>query len=132
MATGGTAPHLQTVRDGPPTQSLDVSRADLASAIETFLQSNEGRAAVIYPDAEAQWAHEFAQGNARIGTGEKGLDLPIALLTVAQTKGLEFNDVVVIDPDRIAAQRPRGADIYVACTRPTQSLFRVTVDWDSA
>jgi DNA helicase IV len=127
MAAGGTAPHLQTVREGPPTQSRKVSRTGLGSLIETLLQSNEGRAAVIYPDAEAKWAREFAQGHERIGIGENGLDLPIAILTVAQTKGLEFNDVVIINPDHIADQRPRGADIYVACTRPTQSLFLVTV-----
>lgn len=131
VAAGGVAPHLQTVRDGPPTMSLNVSQGDLGTTLATLLQSGQGRAAVIYPDAEARWAVEFAQTSDRIGIGESGLDLPIALLTVAQTKGLEFNDVVIIDPERIAQQRPRGADIYVACTRPTQRLILAIVDWET-
>jgi DNA helicase IV len=129
IAAGGTAPVLQTVRDGPQTEFLTVAETDLQSTIANLLQSAEGRAAVIYPDAEARWAAEFAQSNDQFGIGESGLDLPVALLTVAQTKGLEFNDVVVIDPARITQQRPRGADIYVASTRPTQRLILATVDW---
>ncbi len=129
IAAGGNAPHLQTVRDGAPPQVLQTPAAALSSVIHDLLPANEGRAAVIYPDAYAAWAEQYGASDARIGTGADGLDLPIALLTVAQTKGLEFNDVVIIDPERIAQQRPHGSDIYVACTRPTQRLFLVSVDW---
>jgi DNA helicase IV len=132
IAGGGSAPHLRTVRDGPPAQFLETTASDLGPMINALLQSNEGRAAVIYPDAYATWAEKYGASDAQIGTGADGLDLPIALLTVAQTKGLEFNDVVIIDPDRIAEQRPRGADIYVASTRPTQRLYLVNVDWTSS
>ncbi|GAA4589255.1 DNA helicase IV [Actinoplanes octamycinicus] len=45
------------------------------------------------------------------------------LLTVPQAKGLEFDTVVVVDPDDILTGSPRGAnDLYVALTRPTQRL----------
>ena len=41
----------------------------------------------------------------------------------AQTKGLEFDAVLVVDPDRILADGPRGAaELYVALTRATQRL----------
>jgi DNA helicase IV len=41
----------------------------------------------------------------------------------AETKGLEFDAVLVVDPDRILADGPRGAaELYVALTRATQRL----------
>jgi DNA helicase IV len=45
------------------------------------------------------------------------------LLTVAQAKGLEFDSVIVVDPQGILDASPRGAnDLYVALTRATQRL----------
>ncbi|QCQ94032.1 DUF2075 domain-containing protein [Rhodococcus sp. SGAir0479] len=41
----------------------------------------------------------------------------------SETKGLEFDAVLVVDPDRILAAGPRGAaELYVALTRATQRL----------
>jgi DNA helicase IV len=41
----------------------------------------------------------------------------------AETKGLEFDSVLVVDPQRILASGPRGAaELYVALTRATQRL----------
>jgi DNA helicase IV len=41
----------------------------------------------------------------------------------SQTKGLEFDAVLVVEPDRVLAEGPRGAaDLYVALTRATQRL----------
>ena len=41
----------------------------------------------------------------------------------AETKGLEFDSVLVVEPERILADGPRGAaDLYVALTRATQRL----------
>ncbi|WP_205844189.1 RNA polymerase recycling motor ATPase HelR [Mycolicibacterium sp. GF69] len=41
----------------------------------------------------------------------------------SETKGLEFDAVLVVEPDRILADGPRGAaDLYVALTRATQRL----------
>ncbi|TXG92510.1 helicase [Rhodococcus rhodnii] len=49
-------------------------------------------------------------------------DVPGAV-PVARTKGLEFDAVLVVDPDRIVADGPRGAaELYVALTRATQRL----------
>ena len=51
------------------------------------------------------------------------LDAPVAVLAVTQVKGLEFDTVVLVEPARILAASARGAnDLYVALTRPTQSL----------
>ncbi len=39
---------------------------------------------------------------------------------VSETKGLEFDAVLVVEPDRILSDGPRGAaELYVALTRAT-------------
>jgi len=41
----------------------------------------------------------------------------------SETKGLEYDAVLVVDPDRILDGGPRGAaELYVALTRATQRL----------
>ncbi|MFD6444742.1 HelD family protein [Promicromonospora sp. NPDC060204] len=47
----------------------------------------------------------------------------VRVVPVSQVRGLEFDAVVVADPDGITAARPGGErDLYVALTRPTRSL----------
>jgi len=47
----------------------------------------------------------------------------VVMLTVRQAKGLEFDSVLVVDPQRIVDESPRGlSDLYVALTRATQRL----------
>ncbi len=49
------------------------------------------------------------------------LERPVVVLTVRQAKGLEFDSVLVADPQLILAESPRGlGDLYVALTRATQ------------
>jgi DNA helicase IV len=44
-------------------------------------------------------------------------------VVASQTKGLEFDAVLVVEPERIIADGPRGAaELYVALTRATQRL----------
>lgn len=48
---------------------------------------------------------------------------PAVVLTVAEVKGLEFDVVLLIEPDLIEAESPQGrSDVYVALTRATQRL----------
>ncbi|MBP2335819.1 RNA polymerase recycling motor ATPase HelR [Saccharothrix coeruleofusca] len=79
-----------------------VTDGELADAIEEFVREEAGRegtSAVIGPPG-----------------------VPGALLP-SQTKGLEFDAVLVVDPGRILADGPRGAaELYVALTRATQRL----------
>ena len=79
-----------------------VTDAELPTAIEEFVHDEaqrEGTSVVIGPP-----------------------DVPGAV-PPAETKGLEFDAVLVVDPDRILAAGPRGAaELYVALTRATQRL----------
>ena len=84
--------------------------------------AEEGRLAVIAPAARLA---ELAAAIPSAVTGDRAeaLDSPVALLTVAQAKGLEFNRVVLADPAGVIAQSPKGGqDLYVAITRATHRL----------
>lgn len=55
--------------------------------------------------------------------GESELDAPVVVLPVAASKGLEFDAVVVVEPQEMLDESPRGLnDLYVAITRATQRL----------
>ena len=84
--------------------------------------AEEGRLAVIAPAARLA---ELAAALPSAVTGDRAeaLDSPVALLTVTQAKGLEFDRVVLADPAGIIAQSPKGGqDLYVAITRATHRL----------
>ncbi len=58
--------------------------------------------------------------------GLEGADR-VAVVTSTESKGLEYDAVLVVEPDRIVAEAPGGVRaLYVALTRPTQRL--VTLD----
>ena len=81
-----------------------------------------GRLAVIAPGARIA---ELARALPAAVPGDRTevLDSPVALLTVGQAKGLEFDRVVLADPAGILAQSPAGGhDLYVAITRATHRL----------
>ena len=81
-----------------------------------------GRLAVIAPSARIGELARALPG-AVPGDRPEVLDSPVALLTVGQAKGLEFDRVVLVDPAGILAQSPAGGhDLYVALTRATHRL----------
>jgi DNA helicase IV len=52
--------------------------------------------------------------------------LPAQVHTPVSAKGLEFDAVVIVDPEGIRARNP--ADLYVAMTRATQRLGLLHVE----
>src|SRR6266567_7387587 len=95
-----------------------------AAAVEEELaeMADDGKLAVIAPGAlVAELAREIPA--AVPGDRTEVLDSPVALLTVGQSKGLEFDRVILVDPAGILAQSPAGGhDLYVAITRATHRL----------
>ena len=125
-AAGGDAPILHPIRDGAPTEHVALDLAALPGAILERL--DEGRVGVVVPDDRAdEIGALLTSADPRFGAGDDAIDAPVAILTARDTKGLEFDHVFVIDPDAISRQAIRGADIYVACTRATQTLHLVTL-----
>lgn len=126
-AAGGTAPNLQPIRDGADTERVYCTPQELAAMVLDRARDEPGRIGVIVPDdSAAVWMSTLAATSPDFGIGDDGLDAPIAVLTARDTKGLEFDHVYVIDPDAISRQASRGSDIYVACTRATQTLHLIT------
>jgi len=114
---------------------VDVVRTDsLAAAVVATVGADRalqarGTIAVIaseslLPEIYPALALEFGVD---VGRGAIGLARPIAVLTPQESKGLEFDSVVVVEPQRIVDEIARGAAaLYVAMTRPTQRLYLVT------
>lgn len=92
----------------------------------------DGRTAVLLPPerlAELGGPVTERVPNAVLGNEPEGLESPVVLLTVGQAKGLEFDSVLVVDPDGMIGDSERGLnDLYVALTRATQRLGVVHTD----
>ncbi|MER7545743.1 AAA family ATPase [Spirillospora sp. NPDC127506] len=64
----------------------------------------------------------------RLRLGE-GLPERVQVLDVLEAKGLEFDAAVIVAPETVAAQSPRGLRVlYVAVSRATQRLTVLTAD----
>ena len=112
--------------EGVPPRAVRIGGiAEVAGAIDAELAGMEdgGRLAVIAPNARmAELAGAIPE--AVPGDSPDMLDAQVALLTVGQAKGLEFDRVVLVDPAGIVAQSPVGGhDLYVAVTRATHRLL---------
>lgn len=110
----------RSVRHGEPPRTVRSSRPGLAEAVVAELRAQ----AAAHPD----------ELRAVIGTDATLADLADAVapyaraVPAAQARGLEFDTVLVVDPDGIAADHPAGErDLYVAQTRPTRRLTTVAV-----
>ena len=128
-ASGSPVTEPSSIRDGDPPRVIRVALPDLGPAAGREVAGwigEEGRTAVIVPlslrDAMARsLADQLAPGI--LGVGHSALDTRVSVLTVAEAKGLEFDQVVVVEPAAILAESARGGhDLYVALTRATQQL----------
>jgi DNA helicase IV len=136
IAHGLPVTPTRAVREGDwPIQTVDAAGdapgrvADaVADVVSELAAGLSGTLAVIAPVAivdEVFGALTPALGR-DVGRGAAGLSRQVAVLTAREAKGLEFDDVVLADPDAIVAESPRGAAaLYVAMTRPTQRLVVV-------
>lgn len=103
----------RSVRDsGVRPWARQVAAADVADTVRTLVaaQQGPGLTAVIA-------AHALVADLADLA------DETTSVLTVREAKGLEFDRVVIAEPQQILDESPRGMnDLYVALTRATQRL----------
>ncbi len=118
---GFTPPRSVRSTGVPPWEVVaDDLPAAVAEAVARELPA-EGRLAVVAP-ADRLPALAAALPDAARGPAPD-LTRPVVLLDPRQVKGLEFDTVLVADPDAIRAGTPHGVnDLYVALTRATQRL----------
>jgi hypothetical protein len=86
----------------------------------------DGKLAVLVPTGQADHLARVFGTALPAATARQGpsvLDAQVAVLTVPEAKGLEFDAVVVVDPAAILSAGPHGPnDLYVALTRTTARL----------
>ena len=105
-----------------PVDVTVVSPEDLGSRVGQIVAadreiSSDGTLAVIVSDSLTSSVVDALQQNfaGEVGEGAAGLNKPIAVLTPRESKGLEFDSVVVVEPQRIVDEISRGAAaLYVA------------------
>ena len=127
VAPGEQPPESVREEGVPPRAVRGLSLVPRVVAEELAEMADAGRLAVIAPTARIA---ELAGALPAAVPGDRPevLDAPVALLSVGQSKGLEFDRVVLVDPAGILAQSPAGGhDLYVALTRATH---RLTVVYD--
>ena len=120
--------------DVPVATSGDLADAVAAETVRTAGIIGEGRLAVIGAPGTVESVRAalcrvapellgVAASGQRGGDGGDVLDARVAVLTVADSKGLEFDAVLLVEPAQLLAGPTRGlADLYVALTRATRSL----------
>ncbi|MDT0265629.1 AAA family ATPase [Streptomyces sp. DSM 44915] len=112
VRAGGERPWWRRATGAGPA-GLAAEAAELAVAERDRLPA--GRVAVLVPGG-------LLAATERAVTAAGG-DRRIVVLDPATAKGLEFDAVLVVDPDRVVADSPRGLnDLYVALTRATRRL----------
>jgi DNA helicase IV len=114
-----------------------IPEPDLAAAAreatEQLLTQVEGTIGVIVPMTSTGTAGA-AGGTVAWTEADRerlGAGLPerVQVLDVLEAKGLEFDAAVIVAPETVAAQSPRGLRVlYVAVSRATQRLTVLTAD----
>jgi DNA helicase IV len=112
----------------PEQRHVDDLEAGVRSALGDLAGAVEGTVAIVAPTvrrAEVQgWLDSWTEHAADAAGGASAR---IAVLTGLDTKGLEFDGIVVVAPDDIERESTTGrATLYVVLTRATQRLITVS------
>ncbi|HEX8496862.1 MAG TPA: DNA/RNA helicase domain-containing protein, partial [Actinomycetales bacterium] len=134
LAAGLPVTPVVSVREGvhPPTDRPRQAGDDQAvvEVVRRLLdEATAGTLAVVAPTglvgALTDVLDEALPG--QVGDGHRrALAARVSVLAPEEVKGLEFDDVVVVEPAAIVAASGRGrSDLYVALSRPTRRLVLV-------
>jgi DNA helicase IV len=130
-AAPGVVPPRSMREEGVPPWAVQTTPDEMVAVVADAVRRElavigDGRLAVIVPGTDAErLAKELAAAlpEATVGDHSSPLDGLVAVLDVGETKGLEFDGVIVVEPSVILAQSERGmSDLYVALTRATRRL----------
>jgi DNA helicase IV len=119
VRSAGVEPLFTAVTpDGLVQKVAGVAAAELEAV-------GDGKVAVICP---AAYLNDLRPALPELPEGAGVLDVPIALLSVDQAKGLEFDAVVLVEPAAVVAEGAGATGrraLYVAMTRTTTRLHIV-------
>lgn len=126
MAPDAVAP--TSAREGEEPIWVPMTGRDesvLRHTLTEELRREPGRICVITSRHDHAWvdAALSAAMPERVGHGVATLESTVSVMTATSAKGLEFDSVIVVDPQAIATESGRGlSDLYVALTRSTGRL----------
>ena len=133
-ASGLPVTPVVSVREGTDPPSVLRSESADKTAVVTVVRrlladADEGTIAVVGPARQVEGlsvALDLALPG-QVGDGHRrALSARVSVLAPEEVKGLEFDDVVVVEPAAIVAASGRGlSDLYVALSRPTRRLVIV-------
>lgn len=116
-ASGHDLEAIATRPDELTSGVADAARQLLGSGLIAVVVAERDRSRVseALETRGLEWATELSAGAA-----------PIVVLTAEEAKGLEFDNVVVVEPARVAEESPQGLRaLFVALTRTTNRLALV-------
>jgi hypothetical protein len=98
------------------------------TAVSELLDAVEGTVGIVVPTARREQVQGWVDTWGELSTAAAGgADARLAVLTGLETKGLEFDAILVVTPDEIEAESVTGrATLYVVYTRATQRMVSVT------
>ena len=110
----------------PELRTADELGTGVRDATQALLAAVEGTVGVVAPPS---LVGEVTRALEVVG----GRDERVLVVTALQAKGLEYDGVLVVDPDTIVAESAGGLrSLYVALTRPTQRLMTLDLGPDPA
>ncbi|EWC59678.1 ATP-dependent DNA helicase rep [Actinokineospora spheciospongiae] len=125
LGTSLTPPSSVRETGADPWRVRTTDLAGTVAALAAEGSAHPGTLAVLVPESLVDQVGKAVAArlpDAAIGEHPE-LESQVAVLTVRQSKGLEFDGVLLVEPARVVAESPRGRnDLYVALTRATQRL----------
>jgi DNA helicase IV len=128
---GAKAPESVRETGAPPIARRVPTEADLVAAVAdeaaaAYAVVDGGTVGVLVPPALLGAVLGAVVARLPSVAAGEPLEAPVSVLTVTSAKGLEFDNVVLVDPASVIAGGAHGLrDLYVALTRATQRLVVV-------
>ncbi len=112
----------------PAQQMVEDLESGVRAAVVELAGSVEGTVGIVVPMARRSEVKGWLDSWTELGSASRGgYDARIAVLTGLDTKGLEFDGIVVVEPAEIESESATGrATLYVVLTRATQRMVTVS------
>ncbi len=119
---------VRTTGVGPVEVTVDVLEDGLRETVVELLAVVAGTVGVVVPEGRRAQVRAWLAGWEELDDAlSGGDDARVVVLTGVETKGLEFDGIVIVQPGEIERESRTGrATLYVALTRATQRLVTLT------